>query len=384
MRRVVVAGGSIAAVTAAESLRLQGYEGEITLLSDENRRPYSRVPLSKGVLSGKESPESVSLPALGEDIITRLGAEIVGLKADQRRVILADGEEVPYDGLVIATGARARRLSHPGQVGEQVLRSFDDASSLSLRLAGAQSVIIVGAGFLGMEIASTCLDLGLKVTVIDRDRPLRRLLGDWLSEQVVGAAQARGVKFLQARTGVELLGEPDVCGIRYDDQLVRADIVVSAAGDVPNVEWLKDSGLPLNGGVIVDALCRVSSRIVAAGDVAVTRYAGDVYRRSPHWTSAVVQAQTAAAALFQGENAVPQKVVPYYWTEQFGLELKISGAVPECGAPSVLAGDVSQQSALLQWLDLDGDAVAAAAVNHRIPIVKLKRLGAPTPVTSPV
>lgn len=116
----------------------------------------------------------------------------------------------------------------------------------------------------------------------------------------------------------------------------------------------------------------------------MTRFPGDVHRRSPHWTSAVIQAQTAAAALLQGDDAPILKAVPYYWTEQFGLELKISGAVPELGAPAVLAGDVKQHSALLQWLDPEGDAVAAAALNHRIPIAKLKRLATPAIVAQTV
>lgn len=374
LRRVVIAGGSIAAVTAAQSLRAQGFEGEITLLSDEIHAPYSRVPLSKGVLSGKETPDSAALPALGEDVTVRLGARVAHLRPEHRRVILADGEEVPYDGLVIATGARARRLAASGQNGEHVVRTLDDAAVLGDRIGAAASVLVVGGG-LGMEVASTCAELGLAVTVVDRDPPLRRLLGAWLADLVVEAARERGVRFVQAPDGVELVGHPEIAGVNCGDRQLDADVVVSAVGDLANTEWLADSGLPLDGGLVVDPRCGVTPHIVAAGDVTVTRLDGEVARRSPHWTNAVLQGQAAARTLLHGETALVPPPDPYYWTEQFGLDIKISGEIPAGTAPTVLAGDPRQRSTLLQWSHR-GRPVAAASVNHRIPIVKLKKLGA--------
>ena len=381
LRRVVVVGGSIAAVTAAEALRVHGFEGEITLLSEELHPPYSRVPLSKGVLCGKETPESAALPAVSEDVTVRLGTRAVRLRAEHQRVVLADDDEVPYDGLVIATGAHARQLAGPGQTGEHVVRTLDDATGLASRIGSADSAIVVGGGFLGMEIASTCADFGLRVTVVDRDPPLRRLLGSWLADIVVAAARERGVRFVVAPDGVELLGRPDVTGVDCGDRQLTADLIVSAVGDVPNTGWLADSGLPLAGGLVVDQHCRVTPHIVAAGDVTVTRLHGEVYRRSPHWTSAVVQAQTAAATLLQGDDAVLPRHDPYYWTEQFGLDLKISGEIPNGTAPTVLAGDPAQHSALLQWSDGERP-IAAVALNHRMPIVKLKKLGAWAPAAA--
>jgi NADPH-dependent 2,4-dienoyl-CoA reductase/sulfur reductase-like enzyme len=375
---VVVVGGSIAAVTAAESLRIQGFDGAITLLSEEAHQPYSRVPLSKGVLCGAETPESAALPALGDDVTVRLDAPVVRLRPEHRRVVLADGEEVSYDGLVIATGARARRLAGPGQTGEHVVRTLEDASGLAGAIGTATSVIVVGAGFLGMEVASTCADLGLTVTVVDRDPPLRRLLGGWLADLVVTTARERGVRFVAAPEGVELLGHPEVTGVDCGDRTLHADLVVSAVGDEANTAWLQDTGIPLNGGVIVDAQCRVTPHIVAAGDVTVTRLPGEVYRRSPHWTSAVLQGRTAAATLLHGAAAQPPRPDPYFWTEQFGLDIKISGFVPDDAPPAVLAGDVGRRSALLQWSH-DGTPLAAVSINHRMPIVKLKKLGAHAP-----
>lgn len=378
-RRVVVIGGSVAAVTAAGALRGHGFDGEITLLSDEDRAPYSRVPLSKGVLSGKETPDSAMLPALAGDVTVRLGTRVTRLEPDRQRVVLCDGEEVPYDGLVIATGARARRLTTPGSRGEYVVRTLDDAIRLASRISTASSVLVVGAGFLGMEVASTCADRGLQVTVVDRDPPLRRLLGAWLADLVVESARERGVRFVLAPGGVEIFGHPEIAGVDCGSRRLSADLVVSAVGDLPNTEWLAGSGLPVDGGLVVDARCRVTPRIFGAGDVTVTRLHGRAPYRSPHWTNAVQQAQAAAAALLRGDAAPVVRTDPYYWTEQFGLDIKISGQIPAAVPPAVLAGDPRQRSALVQWCE-DGRPVAAVSVNYRTAISKLKKLSAQPPL----
>ena len=159
---------------------------------------------------------------------------------------------------------------------------------------------------------------------------------------------------------------------------LTADVVVSAIGDLANTDWLADSGLPIGGGLVVDSRCRVTPRIVAAGDVTVTRIHGQAHYRSPHWTNAIQQGQAAAAALLHGDAAPALRPDPYYWTEQFGLDIKISGQIPEHAPPAVLAGDPRQRSTLLQWSHGDRP-VAAVSVNHRIPIAKLKKLSAQPP-----
>ncbi|MFB7476985.1 NAD(P)/FAD-dependent oxidoreductase [Kitasatospora sp. NPDC056184] len=368
MRRIVVVGGSIAALTAAGSLRAEGYDGSLVLLSEEAHPPYSRVPLSKGLRSGDALRDAVLLPEPGDGIELRTGARADSLDPARRVVTLADGEEVPYDGLVVATGARPRRL---GGEGELVVRTLDDAELLAARLAGARSVAVVGAGFLGMELASTCRALGLDVTVIDRDPPLARLLGDWLAGLVVAAARERGVAFRLAPGGVTPLGPH---AVRLGRETVEADVVVTAAGDLPNAEWLAGSGLPLDGGVVADERCRVAPGIVAAGDVVARRTPDGRTRRTPHWTNAVEQGRAAAAALLHGDAAPPYRPDPYFWTEQFGLDVKISGRLPAAGAPEVLAGSVEDRAALLRWRH-DGGATAVA-VNHRLPVPRLRRFGA--------
>ncbi|MFG2026522.1 NAD(P)/FAD-dependent oxidoreductase [Streptomyces sp. NPDC048825] len=373
MKRIVVVGGSIAAVTAAQSLRTEGYDGQVTVLSQEPHPPYSRVPLSKGVLAGRESVESALLPPPGEDIEFRTGARAVQLDVRGRAVTLTDGTQVPYDGLVVATGARARRLTGGGDL---VVRTLDDASALASRLADARSAIVLGGGFLGMEIATTCRALGLEVTVIDLVPPLLRLLGPWLAGLAVAATRDHGIRVRVEPDGVDVLGEHRV---RCGESVVEADVIVCAVGDVPNTGWLKDSGLTLDagGGLVADTCCRVAPGVVAAGDV-VSRQG----RRTPHWTNAVEQGRAAAASMLHGESARPYRPDPYFWTEQSGLDIKISGELPLTGPPEVLAGSVDDRSALLRWRH-DGGTATAVAVNHRLPVIKLKGLGAGAPIPAP-
>ena len=371
-------GGSIAAVTAADALRINGFEGDLTLVSAEAVPPYSRVPLSKGVLAGSQDPESVWLESLPASIDVRLNSRAVGLQAQHRLLSLADGSEVSYDGLVIATGGTPRRLARPGQQGELVVRDLDDASAIADRASTAATAVVIGGGFLGMEVASTLLTLGMSVTVIDREPPLRRLLGTWLSELIVERAREAGIRFILAPDGVELLGSP-VKGVTYgrDDQLL-ADLTITAAGDRPAVDWLASSGLRIEGGLVIDRCCRVGPDITAAGDVTVVEEVAGMFRRTPHWTSAIEQARTAARCLLDPADSTPYEPDPYFWTEQFGLDVKITGHPPLKGSPTILAGDLGAHSALVQWMS-DDQPHAAASINHRIPIMKFKKLRTHTP-----
>jgi NADPH-dependent 2,4-dienoyl-CoA reductase/sulfur reductase-like enzyme len=347
----VVVGGSIAAVTAAESLRLAGYDGSLTFVSDEDHPPYTRVPLSKGVLAGREPVASVYLPSLSSSIELRLGTRACGLDVAGHQVLLADGSSLPYDGLVIATGARVRRLSTV----DYCVRTVPDILALAGVLAAARSVTVIGAGFLGMEVASTCVELGLAVTVVDRDPPLRRLLGPYLADLVVAAARDLGVRFV--------LGPAETVAL-------SSDVVVAAVGEDPAVDWLRDSPVPVDpilGGVVVDDCCRVGPGIVAAGDVAVRSGT-----RRPHWTNAVEQGQAAARALLDA-SAAPYTPDPYYWTEQFGLDIKLAGAFPAPGEATVVDGDVAQRRCLVTFRR--GDRVcSAAAVNYKLPVRRLKSM----------
>lgn len=372
MPHFLVVGGSIAAATAASTLRADGWDGAITVVGDEPHQPYSRVPLSKGVIAGLLPHDATNLPALPADVEVRTGLRAVELHTEARQVEFADGSRIAFDGLVIATGARARRLAEPGQTGEYVVRTLDDAEAIAARVEGAATAVVVGGGFLGMEVASTLLRLGLKVTVVDRDPPLQRLLGSYLADLLVGAAVESGLTVLLAPGGVALLGDP-VSGVRTREHGdLAADLVVSAVGDVPNVEWLGNSGLPLQGGLVVDVRCAVAEGIVAAGDVTVQELVPGVFRRTPHWTSAVNQGRAAAKTLMD-PGAAPARSDPYFWTEQFGCDLKLVGELPFTGEPEVVDGTLDTRSALLQWRRDEGTS-AAASLNYRLSIVKLKAM----------
>ena len=371
--RIVVAGGSIAAVTAAAALRTAGWQGEVVLVSDEGSAPYSRVPLSKGVMIGTEPPESATLAALPDGVEVRLGSAAARLRPGDRELELADGSVLAYDGLVVATGARARRLAAPGQGGELVVRDLGDAIAIAERRADASSAIVVGGGFLGMEVASTLRHHGVEVTVVDMEPPLRRLLGPWLGEYVTRVAEEKGVRIVVSAGGVVLEGDP-VSGVRLaDGRLLTADLVVSAVGDIPNAEWLEDSGLRLAGGLVVDERCLAAPGIVGAGDVVSREVAPGVFRRTPHWSNAVAQGRAAASTLLD-DQAAPYIPDHYFWTEQYDLDVKIAGEPPLAGEPEVLAGDPDARAVLLRWSDGDDRTTAVVAVNYRMPAARLRRM----------
>jgi NADPH-dependent 2,4-dienoyl-CoA reductase/sulfur reductase-like enzyme len=369
---VVVVGGSIAALTAVQVLRMEEFDGRITVLSDEDLPPYTRVPLSKGVLAGIESIDHVVLAPLGADVDLRLRTPATALDTDTRTVHTPAGP-VPYDGLVIATGGRARRLGRPDQ-DERVLRTHGDCARLREDLAAASSVLVVGGGFLGMELASTARALGKEVTVVDLAPPLDRLLGTVVGGWVRSRAAQAGVRIVVTDGGVRLVGAPTVTGVELaDGTRLDADLVVSAAGDVPNVEWLAGSGLRLHGGVVVDRHCRVAPDVVAAGDVTVTAGGDGRLTRTPHWTNAVDQARAAVRTLLHGDRAAPHRPAPYCWTEQFGVDLKLVGDLGPQGEPAVLDGSLGAGRALLAWPDATAPRTVVA-VDHPTPPATLKRL----------
>jgi 3-phenylpropionate/trans-cinnamate dioxygenase ferredoxin reductase component len=372
LRQVVVVGGSIAALTAVETLRMEDFDGSITVLSDEDLPPYTRVPLSKGVLAGRQTADDVVLAPLADEVDLHLRTPATGLDTVNRTVLTAAGP-VPYDGLVIATGARARRIGTPGQA-ERVLRTYNDGLRLRDHLRRVSSLLIVGGGFLGMEIASTARALGRDVTVVDLAPPLDRLLGTTVGGHVRSVAERAGVRFVLTHGGVRLLGTPFPTAVETaDGQRLEADLIVSAVGDVPNVEWLAGSGLPVAGGVLVDERSRVSPHVVAAGDVAVFTTGDGALTRIPSWTNAVEQARSAARALLHGDDAPVYQPSQYFWTEQFGLDVKMVGPLDPQGEPAVLDGSLGNGPALLAWPDANAPRTVIA-VDHRTPPAKLKRL----------
>ncbi|MFV0373164.1 NAD(P)/FAD-dependent oxidoreductase [Microbacterium sp.] len=370
MRNIVIVGGSVAAVAAADALRQLGHDGAITVLSDETHAPYVRPPLSKAILKGSETPDSAAI-GIDDGIDLRLDAKATGIDLSRNRVIVDGGEEVAFDGLVIASGARARRVLSDHT--ESVLRDLGDAIELRSRLESARSMLVVGGGFLGMEIASTARSLGLDVTVIDMVSHLERQFGPYLAERMTTAATAHGVRLVVDPGGVDFLDTRPLTGVRASDGTVyEADLVVSAVGDVPNVEWLELTGLATAAGVPTDSRCRVTERIVAAGDVAIVQNDRSGARRTPHWGAAIDQARVAASALLQGDAAEPYRARPYFWTEQWGLDMKICGTIG-AGDAECIEGSWEEGSAVIRFRDAHGP-VAAVTVNRRMPIPALRKL----------
>ncbi|WP_035741940.1 NAD(P)/FAD-dependent oxidoreductase [Arthrobacter sp. MA-N2] len=386
MRRIVVVGNGIAGLTACDSLRSAGFDGELTVVGAERHHPYSRPALSKALLHGVDGVgadgnsegalQAHELPEPGHEARELLGVSAAGLDVDARLVHLDGGDDLPYDGLVIASGSRARRLTAGVQGNsssrELTLRTIEDAILLRERLASRPSVVVVGGGPLGMEVASGCLHVGCEVTLVSDAKPLSRQLGDHLSDMFTSAAIRRGLRVVAGGQARLLDDDAGTRVVLADGSELRADLVVTAIGDEPNVGWLAGSQLLTDGSLRVDSRGRLRPDIVAAGDVAFfpTRYG---VQRVPLWTSAIDQAKNAALGLLQGEAAPEFTFQPYFWTEGFGLSLKAVGFTPVVGTPDYCEPGDGGDSVLLRWQNDDGFGTAAA-VNYRIPIPKLRRL----------
>lgn len=386
MRRIVVVGNGIAGLTASDSLRLAGFDGELTVVGAERHQPYSRPALSKALLhggsgngaggSGEEGLRAHELPEPGHEATELLGVSATGLDVEARLLRLDGGGELPYDGLVIASGSRARRLTagHGSnrEPRELTLRTIEDAVHLRERLASRPSVIVIGGGPLGMEVASGCLHMGCEVTLVSDGLPLSRQLGGYLADLFTTAARRRGLRLVHGgKAGLVDHGDRAEVALA-DGTVLEADLVVTAVGDEPNIGWLADTDLLTGGALRVDSRGRVRPDIVAAGDVAFFP-TGRGVQRVPLWTSAIDQAKVAAVGLLQGDAAPELNFQPYFWTEGFGLSLKAVGSTPVAGAPGYCEPGSEHDSVLLRWSNADGSGTAAA-VNYRIPIPKLRRL----------
>lgn len=369
INRVVVVGNGIAGLTAADSLRESGFDGELTIVGDEPHAAYSRPALSKALLFDGDDTSSHELPPATHGAKELLGTRASGLDVQRRLVMLDDGTALPYERLVIASGSRARRLSDIPE--ELTLRGLDDALALRGRLTGRPSVTVVGGGPLGMEIASACLAAGCRVTLVSQGVPLVAQLGPYLADVFVAAALDRGLTIVETDGARIERHAGDARVVLADGAVVEAELVVSAVGDIPNTEWLADTGLAKNGVLRVDTRGRVRPDIAAVGDLAAFPTSHGV-RRIPLWTTAIEQAKVAAAALVRGDETSPLEFQPYFWTEQFGLSLKVAGHLPVAGEPTYLAGEPGGPS-LMRWSHSDGSG-SAAALNYRIPIPRLRRV----------
>ncbi|WP_430910733.1 NAD(P)/FAD-dependent oxidoreductase [Methylobacterium sp. sgz302541] len=354
----VVVGASLAGLRGAEALRAGGYDGPLTIVGDEPYAPYDRPPLSKHVLAGELSADATALPRfLPLKATWRLGQAATGLDRAARAIRLADGTAVPYDKLLIATGARARPW--PDGEGARLrgvftVRGRDDAAALREALAaGPRRVLVVGAGFIGCEAASCCRDLGLAVTLVDPNpTPLARVLGTVVGGLIASRMTAAGVD-VRPGTKVSALesdAEGHVRRARLSDGgTVEADVVIAALGAVRDTGWLAGSGLLADaGGITTDGACRVLTRdgtpaegIYAAGDVArwpIPLYGGRLVALE-HWGNAVEQAGQAARNMLSGPGEqVAYAHLPAFWSSQFGVNVKAVGLADGADSLAVVQG----------------------------------------------
>lgn len=377
-------GNGIAGLTAAETLRTHGFDGEIIVIGEELHAPYSRPALSKSALTEEGDVTAHLLPAPEHGAIERLGVAAVALSPDTRAVILDNGERVDCDGLIIASGIRPRKLCEDRDL-EVTIRTIEDSLWLREQLRSTPRVVIIGAGVLGMEIASACVKAGSAVTVVSRRKPMLAFFGEYLADIFVTAAQQQGVTFVSPQA-VDVREAGDAREVVLDDgSVLAADIVISAIGDAPNSEWLADSGLLTEGELRVDSRGRLREHIVAAGDVAAiparatgTHPGGASHKRIPLWTSAIEQAKVAAQALLVGDDAPELDFQQYFWTDQFGLSLKACGDLPVAGPPEYVEGVPGEEPSLMRWQNDDGTGTAVS-LNYRIPIPKLRALSRQAP-----
>ncbi|WP_407664645.1 NAD(P)/FAD-dependent oxidoreductase [Mycolicibacterium anyangense] len=342
---MVIVGASLAGLRAAEALRDKGFNGSLTIIGDEPHEPYDRPPLSKQVLKGWVPADHTKLPRLRPvDATWKLGVAAVGLDRINHVVKLANGEDIGYDRLLIATGTRARPWPNPQEGALQgvfTMRTVEDATGLSAALkARPKRVLIVGSGFVGSEIASVCRDLDLNVTVAERGKgPLMGALGGVISEIAAGMMRDAGVDL---RTGVAVQGlSGDSSGhVRQahlsDGSVLDVDVVVASLGSIRNVEWLDGAGLAAGPwGVGCDAGCRafdingvVTDHIFVAGDVARAPHVLYDYEfiAQEHWDNAVFGAEVAANNMIHLEvGRRPHLPLPSFWSGQFGVNIKSVG-----------------------------------------------------------
>ena len=327
---IVIVGGGLAAARTAEQLRRSEYTGPITIVSDEVHVPYDRPPLSKEVLR-KEVDDVALKPREWYDeqnITLRLGAAATGLDTAAQTVTLSDGAVIGYDELVIATGLVPRRIpAFPDLEGIRVLRSFDESMALREHATAAQRAVIVGAGFIGCEVAASLRSLGVEVVLVEpQPTPLAAVLGEQIGELVARLHREEGV---DVRLGVgvaEVRGEGHVDTVVLDDGTeLPADVVVVGIGSKPATEWLAGTGIEVDNGVICDEAGRTSvPNVWALGDVASWRDLMGHQARVEHWSNVADQARVVVPAML-GQDVPDIVVVPYFWSDQYDVKIQCLG-----------------------------------------------------------
>lgn len=381
MRTVAIVGTSLAGLRAAETFRREGFDGRIVAIGAEPHLPYDRPPLSKELLRGDWEPDQVVLRKQGVDDLDlewRLETRAVALDAAGREIALHDGERIAFDGLVIATGATPRRLANqPHLAGLFTLRTLDDALGLRAMLDARPKVVVIGAGFIGAEIAATCRSRGLDVTVLEMlPQPMVRGLGPELGAVLAAIHRDHGVD-LRTSVQVDTIEDDGAGGVRGvrlgDGSVVPADVVVVGVGVVPETDWLKGSGLAIDNGVLCDETCSAAPGIVAAGDVA--RWPNPLFdgerMRLEHWTNATEQGVHAARRLLGHED--PFAPVPFVWSDQYDRKIQTVGRVTADADVHVAHGTLAERQ-FVALFGGGGRLVGALGFNRPRLVMQYRRI----------
>ncbi|MFG3619156.1 NAD(P)/FAD-dependent oxidoreductase [Nocardia sp. NPDC047654] len=376
-RRFVIVGGGLGAAKLAETLRAKDFDGTVTLIGAEEHLPYERPPLSKEHLAGKKSlPEFTVAPAQwyrDHHVEVRLGTTVTGLDPAAKTITLPDDSTLPYDKLALATGSTPRTLPVPGADAPNVytLRTIEDSDTLIELFGSARRIVIIGAGWIGLEVAAAARSAGVAVTVVERaDLPLLAVLGPEMAQVFADLHRANGVDFrfgaqVDAITTEEAIATDVANGVRLaDGSTIEADAILVAVGARPNVDLAADSGLAVDDGVLVDEHLATSDRdIVAVGDIAAQQHPVlDRRIRVEHWANALNQPAVAAATML-GEQAVYDRL-PYFFTDQYDLGMEYTGfAAPGEYARVVVRGDPSAREFVAFWLDSGNRVLAGMNVN---------------------
>ncbi|MET7422806.1 FAD-dependent oxidoreductase [Dactylosporangium sp. NPDC005555] len=361
MDRIVVVGASAAGLAAAETLRREGFAGTLTLVGEESHPPYDRPPLSKQILASAWEPERLHLRTEAQvaalDLDVRLGVGATGLDVAARSIRLADGGQVAYDGLIVATGVRPRRL--PGAAAH-VLRTVQDAVALRARLGPGRRLAVVGAGFLGAEAAAVARGLGCEVVLLEpAPVPLSHAVGETIGRVLSEVHREHGVDL---RTGVTV-AETAEGGLRLaGGEQVEADEILVAIGSLPNTEWLDGSGLEVADGLVCDRYSAATPGVYGAGDVARwhnPRFG--VTMRIEHRTNAAEQGMAAAHNLLHPSARRPFAPVPYFWSEQYDMKIHAYGYLRGHDTVEIVEGDLRRRRFLATYRS-NGALVGALAV----------------------
>lgn len=359
--QVVVVGAGLAGAKTVEGLRGRGYDGRVVLLGTETERPYERPPLSKGYLQGSDERDGAFVHPAGwyaeHDVDLRLGTTVTSIDLGSHDVIDGSGTRTGWDHLVLATGSAPRRLDVPGAglTGVVYLRTLDDSDRLRARLAAGLRVVVVGGGWIGLEVAAAARAAGCSVSVLVRDPlPLLGVLGPELAAMFADLHRENGVD-LRTRTEIsEIVAAGDGTHVGAvelaDGTLVDADLVVVGIGAAPRVELAKAVGLHVEDGVVVDAHLRSSHRqVLAVGDIARAYHPFlETHVRVEHWANALNQPATAAATIVGADE--PFDALPYFFTDQFDLGMEYAGHVGSHGYDEVvIRGDLQGRELIAFW-----------------------------------